>query len=121
MAEKYPDFLALPEPHHHVSRLLVLCLILAVIAALVFAYTIFFMPSQTELTTTSAPQTAAQTLSDAERLAIMNKPSGAPLQNPNLTDAEREALMEKPGSAKLQNPKMTDAERLQIMNGDTTH
>lgn len=118
MASQYADFFATPEPHHHVSRLLVLSIILVVVGALVWVYSIFFMPSGGDVTTMTPQVRMTRTLSDAERKAVMSEHIPVPL-DPSMTDAKRSAIMTASAPPKQPQPTLTDEERVKIMTGSS--
>ena len=98
MVKKYMpnhyDFLMAPEQHHAVWKLIVLIVILVVLVLAGWLYSYLFMGQSVA----PHPQPAApapHVLTDAERSAIMSKPSGVPA-NTSLTDAQRRAIMSKP-------------------------
>jgi hypothetical protein len=104
------NFLDLPKPHHHVSRLLVLVIVLAVIAIVAWLVTSLFQQKQT-ISVTPPPHVTT----DADREAIMEQTSGVTV-NTSLTDAQRAALANKKSTTPVGKAPMTDAERRMIAN-----
>jgi hypothetical protein len=91
------DFLALPKPHHHVSRLLVLIIILAIIGGAVWAYSYYLSDRRTDVATTSPAPTTDPSLVKNE---ILNQTA-----NPSVSMSDAEIKAKK---AQLAQPNPTE-------------
>jgi hypothetical protein len=88
-----PNFLDIPKPHHHVSRLLVLVIILAVIILVAWLVSYLWQNKQTVTVTVPAVPHA---LANDDRLMMLTRPSDVAPINPTLSDAQRAKLLTKP-------------------------
>lgn len=109
------DFLSAPKPHHHVSRLIVLLVILAGVMLVAWLYGFLLQPRQVSLIASPSPSPTG--LTDVQREAIMAQPSGTTVTT--MTVSEEAAIAGKKTKVPVQTS-LTTAQRQSIMLGSAT-